>query len=378
MSLLSSFLTGVRVLDLSRHVPGPLCTLYFADMGADVVKIEPPTGDDIRDIGPQYADGSPVFYETINAGKSARRMDLRNATAREEFLELVKNADVLVESFRPGVLERLGIGYEVLRAVNPGLVLCSINGFGTGNEYEKLAGHDNVFLALAGVLDRNGCSNGLPVSYEPPLADCAASLSAAVAILGALRQRDRTGAGCRLEVALADAVMPLQMLQIAEMEATGEVPAIGTGLFTGGTAYYQCYRTADGRHVALGAVEPKFWATFCNAAGRPDWIARQNEERPQTALIAEVGDLFAQITLADAVSRFGAIDCCFAPVLGLDEALESDHVRTRGLVQRSSEGRTQTLFPVKVNGESPHARPALRQIQPAAEVAARQRVTERS
>lgn len=350
------------MLDLARHVPGPLCTLFFADMGAEVLKIEPPAGDDIREIGPKRADGRPVFFETINAGKSTRRMDLRDPAVRREFLQLVEHADVLVESFRPGVLQRLGIGYETLKTVNPGLILCSLNGFGTGNANEKRAGHDNVFLALAGVLDRNGNAGGLPVCFEPPLADCAASLTAAIAILGALRRRDRTGQGCCLEIALADAVMPLQMLQVAEMEATGETPTAATGLFTGGTAYYQCYQTSDGRHVALGAVEAKFWATFCNAAGRPDWIARQHEARPQVSLIAEVRNLFARMTLADAISMFGEVDCCFAPVLGLDEALESEHVRARGVVQRS-EGKTQVLFPVMVNGERPPLRRALHETE---------------
>lgn len=360
MSLLKTFLSGVRVLDLSRHLPGPLCTLYLADMGAEVIKIEPPQGDEIRALGPRDAEGRPVFFEAINAGKSTRRMNLRDAEARQAFFELVRTADVLVESFRPGVLDRLGIDYDTLKKLNPGLILCSLNGFGTGNANEKRAGHDNTFLALAGVLDRNTGTDGRPLFFEPPIADCAASLTATISILGALRMRDRSGEGCQLEVALSDAVMPLQMLQVAEMEAAGVTPTADNGLFSGGTAYYQSYATSDGRHIALGAVESKFWLAFCNAAQRPDWIDRQHEPRPQKHLIAELRDLFASISFDEAKSRFESIDCCFAPVLDLREALASEHVQSRGLIQRGPDGRKQVLFPVKVNGEAPSLRAPVR------------------
>jgi crotonobetainyl-CoA:carnitine CoA-transferase CaiB-like acyl-CoA transferase len=360
MSLLKTFLSGVRVLDLSRHLPGPLCTLYLADMGAEVIKIEPPQGDEIRVLGPRDTDGRPVFFETINAGKSTRRMDLKDAEARQAFFELIRTADVLVESFRPGVLDRLGIGYDTLKKLNPGLILCSLNGFGTGNANEKRAGHDNTFLALAGVLDRNAGTDGRPLFFEPPVADCAASLTSAISILGALRMRDRSGEGCQLEVALADSVMPLQMLQVAEMEATGVTPSADNGLFSGGTAYYQSYATSDGRHVALGAVESKFWVAFCNAAHRPDWIDRQHEPRPQKHLIAELRDFFASLSFDEAKLRFESIDCCFAPILDLREALESEHIESRELIQRGTDGRRQVLFPVKVNGKPPSLRMPVR------------------
>jgi crotonobetainyl-CoA:carnitine CoA-transferase CaiB-like acyl-CoA transferase len=201
--------------------------------------------------------------------------------------------------------------------------------------------------------------DGRPLFFEPPLADCSASLTATISILGALRMRDRTGEGCQLEIALSDAVMPLQMLQIAEMEATGETPTIDNGLFTGGTAYYNSFQTADGRYIALGAVEPMFWHAFCDAANRPDWIDRQHEARPQQELIGEVRDFFMGMTLAEARLRFESIDCCFAPILDLREALESEHVQSRGLIQRGEDGRTQVLFPVKVNGGNPSLRKPL-------------------
>lgn len=363
MSLLSNFLSGVRVLDLSRHLPGPLCTLYLADMGADVLKIEPPQGDEIRSLGPLSDDGRPVFFDAVNAGKTTRRMDLRQPDQKAEFLDLVRDIDIVVESFRPGVLNRLGVDYEVLKAVNPRLILCSLNGFGSGGVNDNRAGHDNIYLALAGVLDRNRDKVGRPTFFEPPLADSAASLTAAIAILGALRHCERTGEGCHIEAPLSDAVMPLQMLQIAELEATGEIPTTDSGLFTGGTAYYNTYATKDGRHIALGAVEPKFWSAFCVAANRPEWIARQDEPRPQTALGAEVASLFESLSLQQARDIFEPIDCCFAPVLDLQEAVQSEHFQTRGILQRGDDGKTQVLFPVHVNGLPPLPRAPIREIE---------------
>lgn len=360
-SPLPSFLSGVRVLDLSRHLPGPLATLYLSDMGAEVLKVEPPNGDDIRALGPRDAEGAPVFYDTINSGKSSLRLDLRTAADRERLLALAGQADVVVESFRPGVLERLGVGYDTLRTANPALVFCSLSGFGSTGPHARRAGHDNVYLALAGVLDRNGDPDGYRHFYEPPVADCSASLTAVIAILGALRRRERSGLGCRLEVALADAVMPLQMLQVAEMEAAGVPARARGGLYNGGTAYYQAYRTRDGRNIVLGAVEPKFWATFCEAAGRPEWIGRQSEPAPQTRLIGELRDYFAALSWQEARERFESIDCCFAPVLELQEALDSEQVRARGLARKAADGRTQLLFPVLVDGRPPPLRTPVRQ-----------------
>jgi len=354
MSRLNKFLSGIKVIDLSRHLPGPLATLYLADMGADVLKIEPPGGDEIREIGPKDAHGRPVYFETITAGKTVQTLNLKEPTDRARFLALVKRADVLVESFRPDVMTKLGLEYETLRQMNPRLVYCAINGFGRGSPLESAAGHDANFLGLAGILARNGIEK--PMFYEPAVADCTAALTAVIAVLGALQVRDRDGTGCQIEVALADVAMPLQMLQLSEMEASGINPRADTGLFTGGTAYYQTYTTADERHMVLGAVEPKFWQAFCVAAERPDWINRQQEPTPQVALRADVASFFQRMTLSQCIDRFARVDCCLTPVLDLHEALESEHVRQRGLVRKGSDGRTQALFPAHVNGEPPQPR----------------------
>lgn len=351
MSRIDKFLKGIKVLDLSRHLPGPMATLFMVDMGAEVLKIESPEGDEVRHLGPRDAQGRPVFFETLNAGKQLQRLYLKSEAGRAELLRLVRDADILVESFRPGVMERLGVGYAALSAANPRLIYCSLNGFGRGGPWERRAAHDGNYLALAGVLDRNGI--GRPMPFEPAVADSSGSLFAIIAMLGALRSRDQDGQGCEIDVALADAAMPLQMLQIAEMTSTGVVPKSGEGLFDGGTAYYQTYATADGRHAMLGAVEPKFWHAFCVEAGRPDWIERQHETIPQVALRAEVASFFSQLTLEQCRIRLEPCDCCFSPVLDLREGVDSEHVQTRGLLHRSADGHVQALLPVRVNGEPP-------------------------
>jgi crotonobetainyl-CoA:carnitine CoA-transferase CaiB-like acyl-CoA transferase len=340
MSRLNQFLQGTRVLDLSRHLPGPLATLFLADMGAEVLKVEPPAGDELRDMGPRDAE-RPVYFEAVNAGKSTRRLDLKHPDARREFLELVATADVLIESFRPGVMARLGLAYDRLHARNPQLIYCSLNGFGVTGPLAEAAAHDINYLALAGALFHND-EGGTPF-FDPPVADCAGALFAALAIVGALHARARDGNGCHIDLALADAVMPLQVCHIAALAATGVVPRPAEGLLNGGAACYQVYETADDRRISLGALEPKFWRAFCAAAGRPQWEAQHRAPLPQTRLIGEVAAMFRGLTLKQCEERFADADCCWAPVLDLAEAVQSPHVRARGL------------------GERPAPRPPLRQ-----------------
>lgn len=359
MSALNRWLEGVRVLDLSSFLPGPLATLFLADFGADVLKVEAPRGDELRNLGPRDAQGRPIYYDAVNGGKTVRRMDLKDAGAREAFLRLVDEADVLVETFRPGVMARLSLDYATLAARNPRLVYCSINGYGIGSALEQAAGHDVNYLALAGVLERNG--DAAPATFEPPVADTAGSLYAVVAILGALRGRDRTGRGCMIDLALADVAQPLQAFQVGDFGARGASPSRNESYLNGGAAYYRVYATRDGRHVALGAIEPKFWARFCAAAGHPQWADRHADALPQRALTAEVAGFLATLTLDECVARFSAIDCCFAPVLTVAEALQSAHVRERGLVRRDRGGALQALFPARVDGEPPALRSRVRE-----------------
>ncbi len=360
-SRLRRFASGLRVLDLSAFLPGPLASLLLADMGAEVLKIEPPAGDAMMQLGPRTEDGAPLFYEAVNAGKSVRRMDLKNPEVRAEFLDMVADFDVLIEGFRPGVMQRLGLGYNVLRERNPGLIYCALSGYGASGPMAQEAGHDANYLANAGVLHRNG--QDMPVYYDPPLADLSGSLFGVIAILGALRARDADGLGCEIDIGLADAPMPLQLFQVAEHGATGAVPQPRSTYLNGGAAYYQIYATRDGRYIAVGAIEPKFWRAFCFAAERPDWVDRQSEAMPQTGLIADVAAYIVAITLDDCLARFVGTDCCTSAVLDLGEAIASPHHRHRGFVRVAPNGALQALFPARIDGLPPASRAVLREVE---------------
>jgi crotonobetainyl-CoA:carnitine CoA-transferase CaiB-like acyl-CoA transferase len=234
MSGLNGFMHGIRVVDLSQYIPGPLASLILADLGAEVIKIEPPAGDQMRTLGPRDKEGRPVFYRALNAGKTARRMDLKVPEVRAEFLRIVETADVLIESFRPGVMSRLRLDYATLSAVNPRLVCCSMSGYGATSPLARAAGHDGNYLALTGVLDRNGLD--APFFYDPPIADVSGSLFAAIAILGALHGRQKTGLGCEIDLGLADGLMLLQLLQVAAFGANGTVPKRAGPYLNGGAA----------------------------------------------------------------------------------------------------------------------------------------------
>lgn len=355
MSALNEFLTGIRVIDLSRHLPGPLATLMLADMGAEIIKIESPAGDELRTFSLAGGEVRSRYFDAVNAGKRTQRLDLKQEDGKRALMELVEGADIVVESFRPGVLDRLGVGFAAMRARNRRLICCSLNGFGRSGPLAERAGHDINYLALAGTLSFNGTA-AEPTIGIPPVADCAAALFALSAILGALHRRHVTGRGCEIDAALADAVMPLQLFQVADVSVAGTVPCRAEALTNGGAACYRIYATRDGGHVSLGALEPKFWQGFCDAAGRPDWIARHHEPLPQTVLIGEVAVLFASMSLAEAEARFTPADCCFAPVLSLDKALAAPHVAARGLVVDGADGIAQCLFPVHVDGEAPRPR----------------------
>jgi len=351
----STYLTGVKILDLSQYISGPFASLMLGDMGAQVIKIEPPRGDEMRSLGPRDSDGDPVFYHALNAGKSLLHIDLKTEGGRARILELIKDADVLIEGFRPGVMARLGIDYQSLKPLNPSLIYCSISGYGTNGPLSQSAGHDGNYLATSGILDRNGGEQ--PFFFDPPVADVSGALFASIAILGALNGRNRTGEGTHIELGLADTLMPLQLMQIAEWGANATVPARQSTYLNGAAAYYQVYPAADGRYVMLGAVEAKFWRNFCIAAGREDWIARRDDAFPQQELIADISHFFEQYTSAQIEARFYGIECCLSPVLNLEEALISDHVGSRGLVHQAKDG-LQALFPATFDGETtaPRAR----------------------
>ncbi|OHC80123.1 MAG: hypothetical protein A3B62_05125 [Rhodospirillales bacterium RIFCSPLOWO2_01_FULL_65_14] len=289
------FLAGVRVLDLSQFLPGPFATQLLADMGAGVLKVEPPAGDPLRRMDmmsgrPAPGDAPTPYYETVNAGKTVVRVDLKSEAGKNAFTRLVEAADVLLESYRPGVMERLGFGRERLAALNPGLIHCALSGYGQTGPKRLKAGHDINYIASTGALSASGVAER-PIAMYPPAADYASALQAALAITGALVRRAKDGKGAFIDVSLAESMLAWQAWGLTAA-AAGAKPALAGNLLSGGAACYQVYRTKDGRFVTLGALEAHFWKNFCEAMGHPDWIARQHETMPQTALIAEVAQAF--------------------------------------------------------------------------------------
>lgn len=323
-------LAGLRVLDLSRLYPGPYATLVLADLGAEVVKVEEPgSGDYLRWMG-DLAGTQSGFFHALNRNKRSLTLDLKAPGGAEVLLRLARRADVVVESFRPGVMDRLGIGWEALRAANPRLVLCSISGYGQEGPYRAEAGHDLDYLAIAGVLALNGPAEG-PVPMGVQAADVAGGSWPAVAgILAALLRRGATGEGAHLDISMTDGGVALLAMQLGAAQARG-VPLRRAGeLLNGGTACYRTYRTADGRFVALGALEPHFFARFCQAAGRPELAERQFEADGRGP-VAELEALFAARSRDDWARLGHEADCCLAPVLEGDEPRQDPQLRARGV-----------------------------------------------
>lgn len=329
-------LEGVRVLDLSRLLPGPFCSLLLADFGAEVIKVE--------DMGMgDYARWSPPFYEGaetsakgalflgLNRNKSSIRVNLKDERGREVLLRLVKDADVVLESFRPGVLDRLGVGYERMREVNPGIVYCAITGYGLDGPLRDRSGHDMNYLGLVGLLGLTGERGGPPVQAAGQIADIGGgALMAAFGILAALRERDRSGEGQSVDVSMADGSLSWLAMVAGSYFCDGAVPRRGDPLLAGAVICYRPYACADG-WVTLGALEPKFWAAWCRGVDREDLLEHQFD-RPGTEAHAAVEAIFAGRTREEWRAFASAHDCCLEPVLELDEVLDSDLVREREMV----------------------------------------------
>jgi crotonobetainyl-CoA:carnitine CoA-transferase CaiB-like acyl-CoA transferase len=314
-------LAGLRVLDLSRYLPGPLATLRLAELGADVIKLEAPQGDPARVQPPFEPDGTSTLHAYLNRGKRSLVLDLRDDRARTAARSLALRSDVLVESFRPGVLPRLGLDPAGLRAEHPGLVLCSISGFGQDGPHRLLAGHDLTYLALAGVLGLGGLVGGAPLGPPLQLADSIGGQAAVSAILAALLHRERSGEGAHLDVSLhGEAARAIGW----ERRAVGlGVPASepGRGLLTGGLACYRCYPTADGRALAVAALEPHFFERLCQLLGRPNLVAQHLDAAAQPRLEAELAATFAARPLAHWQGLLDGEDVACAPVMTVAEAL---------------------------------------------------------
>jgi alpha-methylacyl-CoA racemase len=309
-----SALAGLRVLDLSRLLPGGFCSLLLADFGADVIKVE--------DLGMgDYVRADPPAFHALNRGKRAVSIDLKNPAGRDAFLHLSRRADVVLESFRPGVMDRLGVGYERLREENPRLVYCAITGYGQDSSYAQRAGHDMNYLALTGLLGLTGEPDGAPIQAAGQIADLGGgALMAAFGILAALRERDASGEGQFVDVAMKDGALSWLAMDAARVLAGAAAPGRGETPLAGGLICYRPYRCADG-WVTFGALEPKFWQAWCRGAGRADLAERQFEP-VGSDVHREVEAVFAERTRAEWQAFNDEHDCCVEPVLTLDEALE--------------------------------------------------------
>ena len=319
-SPLADALTGIRVLDLSRLLPGPFLTMVLADMGADVVKVEDPKlGDYLRAFPPAKGGMSGRFL-AVNRGKRSIALDLKDAAAKATFLAMVEKADVVVESFRPGVMAKLGLGYDALAARNPKIVLCSISGFGQTGPYVDRAGHDLGYIALAGVLAMGGAAGGAPSMPGVQIADLAGgALWGATAILGALVGRQRTGKGAHLDISMTEGALALLAAELGNQDC-GARPTRGTETLNGGVAAYGIYATADGRYLAVGALEPKFWIALNTAIGRPPNVAEVvGKPHEQAKTRAELAAIFATKTAAEWNEILTKYDCCVEVVVETGE-----------------------------------------------------------
>lgn len=326
-------LAGVRVLDLSQYVPGPYAARLLAECGAEVVKIEPPDGDPARGLQPLDVDGVSPLWKAMNAGKTIVTLDLKSATGAGSFADLIRSADVLIESYRPGVLDRLGFSRERLAGLNARLIHAALSGYGQTGPWRLRTGHDVNYMASAGALALSGTTDR-PVMAFPPTADFASAIQTAMAVCAALVRRARTGEGGFLDLSLTETVLAWQFPWLAMALKPDAPGGRGTMMLNGGAAYYNIYRTQDACFVTLGAIEPKFWANFCTAVERTDWIARQTETLPQRALIEEVAALFAARGAAQWEALLGPVDCCFAIVLEAHEVAGHPQIAARGQAAR--------------------------------------------
>src|SRR5262245_14718202 len=342
---------GLRFLDLSRLLPGPYCSLLFADLGAEVIKVEEPgRGDSARRTPPLWGESDVgAYFLLLNRNKKSVSIDLKAEGGKTIFRRLARTADVLLESFRPGVMDRLGLGWEALRAENPRLVYCAISGYGQDGPYRSMVGHDENYMGYAGALSVRGPRGGAPLAPGVQVADLGGgALMAAFAIAAALHHRQTSGQGQLVDVSMTDGVVSWLIPHLAAFFATGRVPERGESRLNGGWPCYGVYETVDGGHVTLGALEPQFWANFCRLVGREDLRPLQHvdgaaRERAEETIRA----LFRTRTRAEWVELLHRADVCAGPVLTLDEVVRDPQLLQRGLF---TEVQHPTLGPVRQVG----------------------------
>jgi len=359
-------LKGLKMLDLSRLLPGPYCSLLLADLGVEVLKIEDSEqGDYMRRMGPSLKKDSAYFL-ALNRNKKSMILNLKTKEGKEIFYKLIDTYDILLEGFRPGVMDRLGIGYQELKSKNPRVIFCSLSGYGQNGPYKERSGHDINYIGLGGILELTGPKDGDPTIPGTQIADIGGGgMMAAIAILAAIVHREKTGEGQYLDVAMHDGVISWLSIHAGRYFMDNELPKRGEMHLSGRFACYQVYPTKDGRHISLGALEPKFWKNFCQAIGREDLVLKQfieGEERVQ--IIKEIRELFKTKTQKEWVEFFKNVDACLEPILSLGEVFQHPHVLHRKMVieyEHPVEGKIRQVgnpikssqFPFEIRTPSP-------------------------
>ena len=351
-------LAGVTVLDFSTLLPGPLATLMLAEAGARVIKIERPGGEDMRFHGPILGEGREAmsaYYAMLNRGKEIFELDLKSPDAVERIRPLIESADVVMEQFRPGVMERLGLGYEVLAAINPRIVYCAITGFGAQGPRASAPGHDLNYQATTGALS----IGRLPQVDPPPpgllAADIAGgTLPAVINILLALLGREKTGRGTKLDIAMTDGMFTFGFFSQAEGAATGRFPDPGEPIFVGSLPRYSLYRTKDERLLAVGALEDKFWLAFCEVIDLP--AALRDDHATPVETRAAVAERVAARTHVEWSGILAGTEFCVTPVLNMAEALADPHFVARGLFAHSVSTPSGRVLPAAVVPVAPQFR----------------------
>lgn len=352
-------LDGIKVIDLSRLLPGPLCTLILADLGAEVIKIEDHMGGDyIRWIEPKMKHQNPTFY-ALNRNKKSIRLDLRNDEGKEIFRKLIGSAHVVIETFRPGVMDRLGLGWNHLKEINPSLIYCSLTGYGQNGPYKDLPGHDLNYLAISGALSMMQTRKGVPVMAGLPIADVGGgSLPAAIAILAALYNARFTGIGQFLDVSMVDGLNFFLSFLMTQYMADKDLHRAENDWINGGYAFYNVYQASDGEYLALGCVEEKFWSNFCKGIQKEKLVAEMFSDEPRRSeIIDEIAEVIKTKTSSEWLEVFRHSDVCITKVNNLEEALNDPHIMQRQvwfMQEYSPEGLIpQMNFPVKFSEKNP-------------------------
>jgi crotonobetainyl-CoA:carnitine CoA-transferase CaiB-like acyl-CoA transferase len=349
-------LDGIKVLDITRYLPGPFATQLLADFGAEVIKVEEPNGELGRFL-PPFIGGLGTRFCAVNRNKKSITIDLKSQQGKEIFKKLALSADIVIEQFRPGVMDKMGLGYNALKELNEGLIYCSITGYGLSGPWVNRAGHDINYLNTSGISALTAGRDGVPVMSSVQIADVAGgSLYAVIGVLLALFHRSRSGKGQIVDISMMDGALSLLAYTVGEWCGKGSVPETGREFLTGGFAMYNTYRCGDGRYAGLGAIEGKFWSGFCTKISRENYINLQYDISKQDEIIADINNIMLERSRDEWVSFFADSDICFTPVLDLDEVSEHEQVKAREMLVKvmNFKGSGSDLFvtgnPVKLSG----------------------------